>query len=152
MRVSMLTEATNTRQVSSMIHSARPTISPVANIVFALTLFCFEKWGRTDGRTDDMCKNNDHYQQRLWVSLVDQKYACLIEFSSEINTYTNLDQSYQNKNLSCLRYRGWYLIFQLYSWKKHFKGKIVWQSKLPYNHNEVQIVQLLENFSAQYQC
>ena len=35
-----------TRQVSSMIHSARP----VMNIVF--TLFCFarfEKWGKTDG-------------------------------------------------------------------------------------------------------
>ena len=32
-----------------MIHSARPTVSPVANIVFALNLFCFEKWGRTDG-------------------------------------------------------------------------------------------------------
>ena len=30
-----------------MIHSARPTVSPVANIVFALNLFCFEKWGRT---------------------------------------------------------------------------------------------------------
>ena len=35
-----------------MIHSAKPTVSPVANIVFCL--FClldFKKWGRTDGRT-----------------------------------------------------------------------------------------------------
>ena len=32
-----------TRQVSSMIHSAKPTVS---NIVFAL--LDFEKWGRTD--------------------------------------------------------------------------------------------------------
>ena len=43
----------HTRQVSSMIHSARPTVSPVTNIVFAWNLFCFEKWGRTD----DMWKN-----------------------------------------------------------------------------------------------
>ena len=41
-----------TRQVSSMIHSARPTLPPVANIVFAWNLLCFEKWGRTDRRTD----------------------------------------------------------------------------------------------------
>ena len=32
-----------------MIHSDRPTVSPVANIVFALNLLCFEKWERTDG-------------------------------------------------------------------------------------------------------
>ena len=40
-----------TRQVSSMIHSARPTVSPVANIVFAL--FCFARFCKvgTDGRT-----------------------------------------------------------------------------------------------------
>ena len=49
-----------------MIHSARPTVSPVANIVFDRNLFCFEKWGRTDGRTDDMCSNNDHY--RRWIN------------------------------------------------------------------------------------
>ena len=30
-----------TIQVSSMIHSARPTVSPVANVVFAGKLFCF---------------------------------------------------------------------------------------------------------------
>ena len=57
-----------TRKVSSMIHSARPTVSPVVNIVFAWKLFCFEK----RGRTDDMCKNNDHYRPWLWVGLVDQ--------------------------------------------------------------------------------
>ena len=28
--------------------------------------------GRTDGRTDDMCRNNDHYRPWLWVGLVDQ--------------------------------------------------------------------------------
>ena len=36
-------QAYKTGLVSSMIHSARPTVSPVVNIVFA-----FEKWGRTD--------------------------------------------------------------------------------------------------------
>ena len=34
-----------------MIHSARPTVSLIAYIVFTWNLFCFEKWGRTDGRT-----------------------------------------------------------------------------------------------------
>ena len=52
-----------------MIHSARPTVSPVANIVFAL--FCFARFvvflffldlKSEDGRTDDMCKNNDPYR------------------------------------------------------------------------------------------
>ena len=54
----------NTRQVSSMIHSARPMVPPVVNIVF-FSFTRFVKWPRTDGRTDvrtdDMCKNNDHY-------------------------------------------------------------------------------------------
>ena len=54
-----------TRQVSSMIHSARPTVSPVANIVFALNLFCFEKWGRTDGRTSVR-----HVQKQLLLPVV----------------------------------------------------------------------------------
>ena len=40
-----------TRQASSMIHSPIPKVSPVANIVFAWNLFCFEKWGRTNVRT-----------------------------------------------------------------------------------------------------
>ena len=45
------TEIKWTRHVSSMIHSARPNVSPVVNIVFAWHLFCFEKWnGRTYGR------------------------------------------------------------------------------------------------------
>ena len=40
------------RQVSSMIHSTRPTVTSVPNIVFAWKMFCFEKWRRTDGRTN----------------------------------------------------------------------------------------------------
>ena len=47
-----------------MIHSARPTVSPVANIV----LLDFEKLGRTD----DMCENNDPFRPWLWVGRVDQ--------------------------------------------------------------------------------
>ena len=35
-----------------MIHSARSTILPIVNIVFRWNLFCFEKWGRTDRRTN----------------------------------------------------------------------------------------------------
>ena len=55
-----------------MIHSARPTVLPVANIVFAL--FCFARFWKvgTDGRTDNMCKNNDPYRPWLWVGRVDQ--------------------------------------------------------------------------------
>ena len=43
-----------TRQVSSMIHSARPIVTPVVNIVFTWNLSCwldFQKWGWTDERT-----------------------------------------------------------------------------------------------------
>ena len=40
-----------TRQMSSMIHSARPTVSPVANIIFALFCWILKSGdGRTDGR------------------------------------------------------------------------------------------------------
>ena len=69
---------TVTRKLSSMIHSARTTVSPVMNIVFTWNLLCFEKWGRTEGHTcayvpvrEYMCENNDHYW--LWVVRVDQQ-------------------------------------------------------------------------------
>ena len=39
----------NRRQVLSVIHSTKPTVVEVANIVFTWKLFCFEKVG-TDGR------------------------------------------------------------------------------------------------------
>ena len=38
-------------------------------------LYCFsrfEKWGRTYGRTDNMCVNNYPYRPWLWVGRVDQ--------------------------------------------------------------------------------
>ena len=61
-------------QVSSMIHSARPTVPPVANIAFTWNLFCFEKWGRMDlQQTYNMCENNDHNRPWLWSGLVDQQ-------------------------------------------------------------------------------
>ena len=60
-----------------MIHSARPTVLPVVNIVFDWDLFCFEYVVGTDWRTeewtDDMCKNNDHFMSWLWVGRVDQQ-------------------------------------------------------------------------------
>ena len=44
-----------------LIHSARPTVTPVANIVFCCFVFLDLKSG--DGRTDNMCKNNDPYRR-----------------------------------------------------------------------------------------
>ena len=46
-----------TRQMSFMIHTALPTVSPVVNIVFAWNLFCF---GWKDGRTDGQ------HERRQW--------------------------------------------------------------------------------------
>ena len=60
-----------TRQVSSMIHSTRPTVTPEANIVFCCFVLLDLKSG--DGRTDNKCENNDPYRPRLWVGPVDQK-------------------------------------------------------------------------------
>ena len=57
----------------------RPTVSPVANIVFAFVLLGYEKWRRMDGRTDDMCKNYDPYRPWLWVGRVDQLWLRWIE-------------------------------------------------------------------------
>ena len=50
-----------TRQVSSMIHSARPIVTSVATSVFCCCVFLDLKSGdgRTDGRTGNMCENND---------------------------------------------------------------------------------------------
>ena len=58
--------------MSSMIHSVKPTVWPVTNIVF--TLFCFARFWkvRKGGRTDDMCENNDPYRSWLWVGRVNQ--------------------------------------------------------------------------------
>ena len=44
------------RQESSMTHSARPIVTPVANIVFCCFVFLHLKYG--DVRTDNMCEDN----------------------------------------------------------------------------------------------
>ena len=55
-----------------MIHSARPTVLPVVNIVFTCFIFLdFEKWQQTD----NMCENNDHYRPWMWVGRVDQYWT-----------------------------------------------------------------------------
>ena len=48
-----------TRQVSSMIHSARPIVKPVANNVFCCFIFLDLKSG--DGQTDE------HYVRKQWA-------------------------------------------------------------------------------------
>ena len=58
-----------TRQVLSMIHSARPIVTLVANIIFCYFVLVDLKSG--DGRTD-MCENNNPYRPWLWVGRVDQ--------------------------------------------------------------------------------
>ena len=40
-----------------MIHSASPQSRPAV---------IFEVLGRTDGRTDTLCENSDHYRSGLW--------------------------------------------------------------------------------------
>ena len=62
-----------------MIHSARPTVSPVATIILCCFVVLDLKSGdvRTDVRTDNMCKNNDDYRPRLWVGRMDQKIKIL---------------------------------------------------------------------------
>ena len=50
----------DTRQVSLMIHSARPIVTPVANIVFCCFVFLDLK--SEDERTDNMCEDNDLYR------------------------------------------------------------------------------------------
>ena len=39
---------------------------------FVFILQDFEKWGWTDGRTDNMCENNYPYRPWLWIGWVDQ--------------------------------------------------------------------------------
>ena len=59
----------------SVINSARPTASPVANIVFFVLVCKIWKVGmdvRTYRRKDNMCENNYPYRPWLWVGRVDQ--------------------------------------------------------------------------------
>ena len=61
----ILEKKSYTRQVPSMIHSARPIVTPVANIVFRCFVFLDLKSGYV--RTDNMCENNVRYWPSLWV-------------------------------------------------------------------------------------
>ena len=67
-----------------MIHSVRPS---VAISEYCFLLFCFLDLksgdGRRDGRTDNMCKNNDLYRPWLWVGRVDQNRKFLLKHKCE---------------------------------------------------------------------
>ena len=52
-----------------MIHSARPTVSPVVIIVLKFVLLDIEEWGRTDGRTDRQT-DGQHVQKQLSLPAV----------------------------------------------------------------------------------
>ena len=67
----MVPRINGTMQVLSMIHSSRPIVTPVANIVFCCFVFLDLKSG--EGRTNNMCENNYPYRPWLWVGRVDQK-------------------------------------------------------------------------------
>ena len=69
-----------------MIHSASPTVSPVANIVFAWNLFCFEKWGWTDARNRAKTMIVD-YRPWLRVGRVDQK---TLRWANRNKTYVSV--------------------------------------------------------------
>ena len=74
-----------------MIHSARPTVSPVANIVSAWTLFCFcEKW-RTDGRTDDMTLGRPRGSKR--EALLQSLFSYLYSFHADRQLASQLAKS-----------------------------------------------------------
>ena len=68
-----------TRQVSSMIHSARPIVTSVANIFCCFAFSRFEKCGRTDGQ-----HVRKTYRPWLWVGQVDQLLSttAVIELTS----------------------------------------------------------------------
>ena len=57
-----------TRQVSSMIHSAKPTVSLVVNIALAWNLFRFAKFWKVG--TDDVCMYGQHVQKQWSLSAV----------------------------------------------------------------------------------
>ena len=63
----------NTRRESSMIHSARSTVTPVAITILAWTFDFFWTFGRTYRRGTYKWENSDHYRPWLWVDLVDQQ-------------------------------------------------------------------------------
>ena len=96
-------------QLSSMIHLARPTVSPVANIVFAWNLFCFESGDvRTNGRhvivgwprgSLFQLHNKKPFVKKNCVILIDSRHQC----PGAKLTMTDIPQSlswWHRKNLS----------------------------------------------------
>ena len=82
------------RQVFSMIHSARPTVSLVANIVFALNLFCFEKWGRTT-RAKTMITTGRDCRSASWINLhIKLKQTLQTQFE-RLNHFFRIKMSYK---------------------------------------------------------
>ena len=74
-----------TRQVLSMIHSARSTVPPSSDHYSHLkvVLICeILKVVPTTCETDDMRENSDHYRPWLWVGLVDQKANQIIAYQA----------------------------------------------------------------------
>ena len=62
-----------------MIHSARPTIWwTLFSFEICFVFLNFEKWGRTEERTDNMSENSDYYQPWLWGGRVDQQQCLLL--------------------------------------------------------------------------
>ena len=77
-----------TRQVSSMIHSASPQSRPAVIVAW------FWSFG-TDGRSDTLCENSDHYRQGHWSSSwikINGKSTCNSTFcySNIVNIYEPL--------------------------------------------------------------
>ena len=75
--------------VPSMIHSARPTVLPVAITIDTskVVLLCeILKSGDEPmhERTDTTCENSDHYWPWLWVGLVVQKIWKMSVYSSAL--------------------------------------------------------------------
>ena len=59
-----------------MIHLASPSVSPLVKIVFAGNLFCFEKWGRTDGRTTcakTIITTGRDYGSASWINILPKR-------------------------------------------------------------------------------
>ena len=108
-----------TRQVSSMIHSARPTVSPVVKIVFTGNLFCFllyfEKDGRTDGQTTcakTIIPTGRDFGLAEWINII----FCTI-FANVLHDFTRLIK-YEACNMSSSylywSWKKWTLVFCLH--------------------------------------
>ena len=105
------------------IHSARPTVSPVATIVFCCIVLKSVD-GRTDQRTDNMWENNDDFLPWLWVGRVDQQQA---------ETVSRLSRSIFDPTRCLVCLRAWALTWvtpcrSIQCFGKFSKFFISWQS------------------------